>query len=139
MSDDIDKAHLPTDIEIIDTIRRLVDERQDINYSAVSVLLRCYDAMDDDLARTAAAFDVVAARCAELGDLPTLTAQAMLCAFMATPALWCAPHFIKCPGCDTHTDENDLLAQGRHLEEHHPEIIEERRREVARFAGWENG
>jgi hypothetical protein len=47
---------------------------------------------------------------------------------------------MKCPGpdCDVEIDDDDLFAQSQHMEEHHPEIIEERRREVERWDGWEN-
>lgn len=44
----------------------------------------------------------------------------------------------QCPGCDVELPEDDLLGQIRHMETEHPEIIEERRAEAARWDGWES-
>jgi len=33
---------------------------------------------------------------------------------------------LKCPGCELHLPAEDLQAQATHLEQHHPEIIEQR-------------
>lgn len=44
----------------------------------------------------------------------------------------------QCPGCDVELPEDDLLGQIRHMEAEHPEIIDERRAEAARWDGWES-
>lgn len=43
----------------------------------------------------------------------------------------------RCPGCEVSLPEADLAGQARHMTEQHPEIVEERRRESARWDGWE--
>jgi hypothetical protein len=43
----------------------------------------------------------------------------------------------QCPGCSLVLPEDDLVGQSAHMQECHPEIIAERRRESARWDGWE--
>lgn len=38
------------------------------------------------------------------------------------------PSFVKCPGCELQLERDDLLAQMRHMEAEHPDIIADRRR-----------
>lgn len=45
---------------------------------------------------------------------------------------------IKCPVCSLKLPEADLVAQRAHMESEHPEMIEQRRREAARWDGWED-
>jgi hypothetical protein len=44
----------------------------------------------------------------------------------------------KCPGCRRWLPANDWHAQRVHMESKHPDIIEERLKESARWDGWEN-
>lgn len=41
---------------------------------------------------------------------------------------------VKCPGCDLELPEDDTVTQMAHMEEHHPEIIEERRKKAERLS-----
>jgi transcription initiation factor IIE alpha subunit len=43
-----------------------------------------------------------------------------------------------CPECGLELEELDLLHQVQHMEAQHPEVCEERRREAARWDGWED-
>lgn len=45
---------------------------------------------------------------------------------------------VRCPGCGMWLPEEDLQMQAAHMESEHPEIVEERRAESARWDGWEN-
>lgn len=44
-----------------------------------------------------------------------------------------SPEMVKCPGCNLELPENNTAAQVRHMEECHPELIEERLQKVDRL------
>jgi len=45
---------------------------------------------------------------------------------------------IRCPGCELELPEDDLVAQSQHMQAEHADIVDERRREAARWDGWED-
>jgi hypothetical protein len=49
----------------------------------------------------------------------------------------CGARPLKCPACDVELPEDDLIGQVAHMTAFHPDIIETRRAESARWDGWE--
>lgn len=43
----------------------------------------------------------------------------------------------QCPACEVRLPADDVRGQMAHMESCHPEVIAERRREAARWDGWE--
>ncbi len=43
---------------------------------------------------------------------------------------------IQCPECPVKLPEDDIEGQSKHMMENHIEVVEQRRREAARWDGW---